>query len=126
MAVIQSITRIPSTFSDLANVVFETILSVSKRAPRIDFVTGQYPTLSIKNLKRDRRSLGGQIITIISRPSQSCPRQWKNFVSVGRNKVALFEFFMSELSRQSYRFTLEGIDLFVSHGSMCHKISVEN
>ena len=48
MAVIQSITRIPSTFSDLANVVFKTILSVSKRAPRIDFVTDQYPTISIK------------------------------------------------------------------------------
>ncbi|CAC5415490.1 unnamed protein product [Mytilus coruscus] len=92
MAVIQSITRIPSTFSDLAIVVLKTILLVSKRAPRIDFVTDQYPTISIKNLERDRRSLGGQIITIISRPSQSCPRQWKKFLSVGRNKVALVEF----------------------------------
>ncbi|CAC5360780.1 unnamed protein product [Mytilus coruscus] len=110
MAVIQSITRIP----------------ISKRAPRIDFVTDQYPTISIKNLERDRRSLGGQIITIISRPSQSCPRQWKKFLSVGRNKVALVEFFVSEWSKQSYKFTLEGIDLFVSHGSMCNKIYVEN
>ena len=45
---------------------------------------------------------------------------------VGENKVALVEFFGLEKSKLSYRFTLECIDLFVSHGSMCHKINVGN
>ena len=63
---------------------------------------------------------------ISSKPSQSCSWEWKKCLLVGGNKVALVEFFGLEKSKQSYRFTLECIDLFVSHGSMCHKIYVTN
>lgn len=50
----------------------------------------------------------------------------KKYLSVGRNKVPLVEFIVSDKGKQSFKFILESIDLIESNGSLYHKIYVEN
>ena len=126
MAIIQAVTKVPTTFGDLASSILHTVLNVAKTSKRIDFVCDSYPDLSIKNLERDKRASYGQVITKVTRPSQSCTRQWKKFLSVGENKAVLVDFLVQEWSKQDHLSKLSGKELFVSHGNHCHKIFVEN
>lgn len=126
MATIQSLTKIPDTFEELANSVLNSILHVAKPAVRIDVVGDQYPDISIKDIERHKRAASGQIITKITRPSQPCPRQWKKFLSVGENKTALIDFFLGEWSKQCYKDKLVGKQVFVAHGNLCHEIRVSD
>ena len=125
MAIIQAVTKVPTTFGELASSILHTVLNVAKTSKRIDFVCDSYPDLSIKNLERDKRASYGQVITKVTRPSQSCPRQWKKFLSVGENKAVLVDFLVQEWSKQDHLSKLSGKELFVSHGNHCHKIFVE-
>ena len=56
MALLQSLTHIPDSFSDLAELVFNKVLHTAKRASRIDFVSDLYPEISIKNTERSKTS----------------------------------------------------------------------
>ena len=56
MAILQSITSPPTTFLDLAIMIFDKITAQGYK--RVDFVTDQYPDLSIKTY--ERRSRGRQ------------------------------------------------------------------
>ena len=85
MALIQSIKRVPETFGDFVESILTRILSsaVNLKSSRVDFVCDTYPDISIKNLERSERADAGSTI----------PRQFKKFLSVGKNKEALIEFF---------------------------------
>ena len=47
--------RIPDRFIDLADLILSALIKQAGEARRIDFVADQYPIVSIKNIKRERR-----------------------------------------------------------------------
>lgn len=126
MALIQSIKRVPETFGDLVESILTRILSAAahSKSTRVDFVCDTYPDLSIKNLERSQRADPGSTVIMILGPQQKVPRQFKKFLSVGRNKEALIEFFFNHLkSVQMLSTALANVDLFVSHGTLCGRVS---
>ena len=85
--------------AELAESVFRiasaTFLSGSKR---IDFVTDQYPPVSIKCCECDRRAIFGILKVHIVHHLQKCPWQWKKYLSVDFNKVELVGFLVQEMN----------------------------
>ena len=61
MALLQTMKDIPQTFGSLAEKILRSIISSARmvNAKRVDFVCDTYPTVSIKNIERERRSLAG-------------------------------------------------------------------
>ena len=91
MALIQTIKRIPETFGALVKVIINRILSsaASSKSTRVDFMCDTYPDVSIKNLERSKRAETGSMMIMILGPQQKVPRQFKKFLSLGKNKEAL-------------------------------------
>lgn len=90
MAVLQSIPAMSrgSTFADLAFVTqFAQVTSPFKAdCPRVDFVTDQYPTVSIKGCERARRSQGGVLRINILQPSSLFLDSGKSTCRAGQTK----------------------------------------
>ena len=99
MALIQTIKHIPETFGAFVEVMLKRILSLASnaRSKRVDFVCDVYPDVSIKNIERSKRAGNGSTVIRILSPEQKVPRQFKKFLSVGKNKEALIEFFYQHL-----------------------------
>ena len=51
MALLQAITLIPHTFSELANQTLKSVLNISKQAPSVDLVADTYPEHSVKKCR---------------------------------------------------------------------------
>ena len=64
---------------------------------RIDFVGDRYPVVSIKNADCQRQAKGGSLSIASINGSQTCPRQWRKFVS-----VKLITFMVNEWVPQKY------------------------
>ena len=73
MAQPQTLPRIPDRFIDLADVILSTVIKQAGEARRIDFVADQYPSVSIKNIEREKRGRSGQLAVQIRSPQQLCP-----------------------------------------------------
>lgn len=126
MALIQSMKRIPDTFGSLVEAVLDRILSLAakSKSTRADFVCDTYPDVSIKNLERSKRANAGSTVVRILGSQQKVPRQFKKFLSVGKNKEALIEFFIEHLKHVEGLSTVIGsLEIFVSHGNLCHQIT---
>ena len=126
MALIQTIKRIPETFGALVKVIINRILSsaASSKSTRVDFVCDTYPDVSIKNLERSKRAETGSIMIMILGPQQKVPRQFKKFLSLGKNKEALIEFIFQHMKAvEGLSTALGNMELFVSHGKLCHQVS---
>ena len=126
MAVLQSINSAPRTFAELAELVFSiTTQAYRSGTTRVDFVTDQYPRVSIKNVERNRRWKSGTLLWKITHPSQKCPTQWKQFLSVGDNKAAFVHFLVQEWSEnvEVYGPKLSGRHLVVTCGNSCFELS---
>ena len=56
MALLQTQRNIPETFGELSTTIVSQIISQATyfKAERVDFVSDRYPTVSIKNLDRER------------------------------------------------------------------------
>ena len=93
MAVIQWIICIPKTFSEVAMQVLNVLLNYGLNSTRIDFVGDRYPVVSIKNAERRKRAKGGSLSIASIKGCQTCPRQWRGFLSDGNNKEKLISFF---------------------------------
>ena len=67
MALLQSLTKIPKTFGELAAQVLSQLLSLAKfyKSSRKDFVADQYPEHSIKANERSRRAAQGSTLVTI-------------------------------------------------------------
>ena len=129
MALIQSIKHVPETFGDLMESILTRILSsaVNSKSSRVDFVCDTYPDISIKNLERNERVDAGSTVIMILGPRQKIPRQFKKFLSVGKNKEALIEFFFHHLKNVEILSTaLANLELFISHGKLCDRVSASN
>lgn len=122
MAMLQTLNMIPERFSQLAEMIFKRILMQVEEARRVDFVGDQYPNISIKNIERERRSNSGQLAVAIASSQQLCPRQWKKYLSCGRNKVCLLKFLSEEWSKQEYAERIGNRVMYVTHGNHCTKL----
>ena len=124
MATLQTITAIPATFGELANLVFDvTAMPFRSGSKRVDFVVDRYPELSIKSQERQSRSQKGMVKIKIAGRTQKCPTQWKKYLSVDSNKVNLIEFLQKEWIRNEYAAKLHGNNLFVTHEDKCTRLT---
>ena len=92
MAVIQTTVCIPKTFSELAMQVLNVLLNSTK----IDLVDDRYPIVSIKDAERRKRAKGRSLSIASISGCQTCPRQWRRFLSDGDNKEKLISFLANE------------------------------
>ena len=122
MAMLQTLNKIPERFSQLSEMIFKKILMQVEEARRVDFVGDQYPSISIKNIERERRSNSGQLAVSIASSQQLCPRPWKKYLSCGRNKVCLLKFLSEEWSKQEYAERIGSRVRYVTHGNHCTKL----
>ena len=122
IAMLQTLSKTPERFSELAEMIFKRILMQVEEARRVDFVGDQYPDISIKNIERERRSNSGQLAVAITSSQQFCPRQWKKYLSCGRNKVRLLKFLSEEWSKQEYPERIGSRVMYVTHGNHCTKL----
>ena len=57
--------------------------------------------------------------------NQTCPKQWKQYLSLGTNKEELIEFLFHQWKQDSYApFYRE--NLYITHGELCHCLCVQN
>ena len=94
MADVQSINGKWKTFAEFADFLFSHLVKLATqwKATRLDFVADRYPEISIKNAERRRRASDGvQKVHILSK-DQSVPKQWKKYMSCGKNKESLIVF----------------------------------
>ena len=124
MALLQTLPRIPDRFIDLADLILSAVIKQAGEARRLDFVADQYPSISIKNIEREKRGRSGQLSVQIISPQQLCPRQGKKFLANGLNKTNLMEF-LADVWGTDQRFAekIGERTLFVTHGESCTKIS---
>ena len=126
MAQLQTLPRIPDRFIDLSDVILSAVIKQVGEARRIDFVADQYPSVSIKNIEREKRGRSGQLAVQIRSPQQLCLRQWKKFLANGLNKTNLMEFLADVWgTHQCFAKKIGERTLFVTHGESCSKISVD-
>ena len=86
-----------------------------------------YPEVSIKNMERSSRANRGSTVVRILGADQKVPRHIKKFLSVGKNKESLIEFFFQHLKYFEKLSNLIGnIELFVNHGEMSHRFCTNN
>ena len=129
MALIQTIKHIPDTFGKLVEMILGRILSWASnlKSTRVDFVCDTYPDISIKNMERSGRAEGGSTVVRILGADQKVPRQFRKFLSVGKNKESLVEFFVQHLKHvEKLSDLMRNVELFVSHGKMCHQLSTNS
>ncbi len=125
MAIIQTMKNVPETFGLFAESLFQSIISLAdtSNSSRVDFIVDTYPDISIKNLERNRRAAGGSAVIKIMGPTQKVPRQFKKFLSNGKNKEFLIEFFFQHLKQiKNLHGKLTNLTVFVTHGKHCHQI----
>ena len=126
MALLQTLPKVPDRFIDLADLILSAIINQGGEARRIDFVADQYPSISIKNIGREKRGRSGQVAFQSRSSQQFCPRQWKKFLANGLNKTNLMEF-LADVWGTDQRFAEKiGVKtLFVTHGESCSKVRVD-
>ena len=99
MALIQRLKNIPPTFDKLSVTVLKSVIATETRhsCTKVDFVADRYPDMSIKNAEREKRKeKQASVIRLkVDRGSTKTPKQFKKFLSVGKNKENLIEFFSS-------------------------------
>lgn len=126
MAILQQLASSnASTFGEFASQVFDILISVTRtrNCKRIDFVTDRYLPHSIKSAERGKRSSAGDIRVKIISSTQKKTIQWKKFLANATNKTELVEFLVKEWEKAYYTPKLQGVNLFVAHGEMCHRLS---
>ena len=126
MALLQTLNSIPGTFGELAELIVKKLLASahSSNSPRVDFVCDRYPEVSIKGQERSKRAEAGGTFGKILGPNQKVPKQYKKFLSVGKNKEALIEFIFQHLKniKNLQEILKDGLLMF-THGNICHRIS---
>ena len=121
MAIVQAITKPPTTFGELADQIFDTVIKtgVYHKCLRVDFVIDTYPEFSIKDIEHSVRASDGATIITIYGAEQKVPTQWKKFLKHGPNKVSLIQFLFQRWCM--YRSAkLCGLILYVCVNDQCH------
>ena len=100
------------------------VFNVLHRANRVDFVTDSYHPNSIKSFERYRR--GSPPTFLLSGPMTKTPREWKSFMSNGKNKTQLIKLLLSEWQKPKFAERLHGRDLFFTCGEQCYHLTSIN
>lgn len=120
MAYFQALISIPETFGELA----EIVLSRFPKCKRIDFVADTYSDVSIKNIERLRRGCGETFL--IKGPKTKIPRDWKKFLSNGKNKEQLVNILHNEWKQDKYAHYFHGTSIYLSHNDQCTLFASED
>lgn len=82
MAIVQAITKPPTTFGELAEQIFETATKIGAyhKCSRVDFVVDTYPEVSIKDIEHLVRASDGATVVTIYGAEQKVPTHWKKFL----------------------------------------------
>ena len=93
-----------------------------KKTSRIEVVFDDYRNVSIKNVERNRRSSGNQLLfkTIVS---STVIKQWPLFLSCNENKNALIAFVVSKWKKEKYRSLIENKCVYVTDAENVFKIN---
>ena len=78
----------------MASFFLSSLITLSQKynSTRLDFVVDRYPLLNVKNKERQRRGEKGVQKVHIFGKDQSVLKQWKMFLSCGKNKESLLSF----------------------------------
>ena len=76
-------------FGEFADAVVAHLVKLAGQwnATRLDFVADRYPEISIKNAERTRRAAQGVQRVHILNKDRCVPKQWKKYMSCGKNRV---------------------------------------
>ena len=109
-------------FCQFATYLLSKTLAAGKKANCTAVVFDNYRNASIKNVERDRRSSGNQLLfkTIVS---SAVRKQWPLFLSCNYNKDALIAFAASEWKKEKYRLFIEDKCVYVMNGENIFKIN---
>lgn len=120
MKILQSITNPLATFSALTEMVFKmcTSLFTAGGCERVDFVSDQYPNISIKSNEWHHWQRGNSYC-VVTRCDQHCPVMWKLLLSHRRNKIQLLALMLALWKENKYAAVL-GCKLYVTVGENCH------
>ena len=123
MALIRMITRVPETYADLANNLFETL---PKGYHRIDIIADTYKKNSLKCSERDSRGISEKVM--VRSASSRIPRNFSDFLKNGENKTRLIEIIKDELIRNSREVlaTLLCTTIYFSLDMVCYKITSQS
>ena len=127
MSILQTMKVTSNTFGELAHDLLMRIIKMAtlSRSKRVDFVGDRYPAHSIKNLEQEKRSEGGSFLVKIYGKQQHVPRQWKKFLSNGKNKEELMKFLLEAWRIENLQL-LNGVKVFITHEQKCHKLTESN
>ena len=94
MAVLQAMKGKWQTFGEFADTIFAYLVKLARqwKATKLDFVADRYPEISIKNAERTKRAAQGVQRVHILNKDQCVPKQWKKYMSCGKNKESLIAF----------------------------------
>ena len=56
----------------------------------------------MKNIERGKHGKGGSLNVRITEGAQKCPKQWRKFLSNGKNKSAIIKIFVKEWATKGY------------------------
>ena len=121
MAYVQQSKTANKTFGEFSFDLLQRILAVSYKASQIDVVFDKYLDDSIKNVERNRRGSGRQLLfnTIVS----SAPiKQWSLFLSCNENKIVLIKSIVSEWKQEKYLTEIGDKDFYVTDGEQIFKL----
>ena len=124
MAIVQAISKPPTTFGELAEQILETAIKICvyHKCSRVDFVVDTYPDVSIKDIEHSVRASDRATVVTIYGAEQKVPTQWKKFLKHGPNKLALLHFLFQSWCKYSSS-KLCGLTLYVSESDQCHCLS---
>ena len=95
-ALIQSLTKLPGTFGELAQLIFRCL----PKSSHVHFVTDSYHSQSIKDHERSRR--GTSSTYVIGGRQTKMPRDFSAFLSNASNKKQLIKFLLLEWQQARY------------------------
>ena len=72
-------------------------------------------------MEREKHSGGETYLTKIYGTEQRIPRQWKKFLSAGRNKEELLKFLFEEWQR-SIPGVLNDVEVLITYENECHRL----
>ena len=121
MALVQKLKVVQMTFGQVADAVFQSVLSCGNRSKRIDVVFDVYLDNSIKNAERCRCGVSTiEYQTILPATKVT---QWKKFLSSSANKMKLISFLGEQFKSEQYQKQLAQKELYITDNEKCFKLS---
>ncbi len=95
-------------------------------SPEIHFVTDRYMPDSIKETERIRRGDSDSNSFIIRGALTKLPKNWKQFLSNGENKIALTKLILQQWETDSYASHYQGRKIYFVCEETCTLLSSED